>query len=169
MTTYIIANAKNILQAAEFIIREGEARLGRHFVLWNAAALEEEFFRRQMLPSGSEPEWEYLEEEISLIPRPPKMGVKIVGRHRVIQIEDIFHYSIINGDEWKPSDQGNYIKYMVSLALLHLMQEVVDGENEKVVIEMIDWSLGVYQQLLDEAGNNRQRRRPRRRRGGTTT
>lgn len=164
MTAFITVNKTEVLKAAEWIIREGEARLGRHFVLWNAASLEEEFFRRQMLPSGSEPEWEYLEEEISLIPRPPKMGIKVTGRHRSVQVEDIFHWTLSNGDEWRLSDQDNYVKYNVAIALLHLMQEVTD-ENEKVVIEIIDWSvLGLYQQLLDEAGNNRQRRRPRRRR-----
>lgn len=162
-TAFMVITKSQVLKAAEWIIREGESQLGRAFVLWNAASLEEEFFKRQMLPAGSEPEWEYLEKEIDLIPRPPKMGVKIISRHRAIQVEDIFHYSIINGDEWKLSNEGNYIKYMVALALLHLMQEI---DNE-IVIELLDWStMGLYQQLLDEAHRQRRKseRHPRRRR-----
>lgn len=163
MTTFITITSKpEILKAAEFIIREGEAQLGRQFVLWDAAAYEIDYCNRQQYPADSN--IEYWEEQKSLVPTPPKVGIKVTGRHSSIQVEDIFHWSITSGDDFQLSSDGNYVKYKVASALLELMRTV----GNQVVIEIVDWSsAGIYQQLLDEAWRRQrqsQRRRPRRRR-----
>ena len=69
--TTTTATAKDSLHTAEWIIKIGESRLGREFILWNAASEEEAFCHNQMLPAGSEGSWDYWENEIENIPRPP--------------------------------------------------------------------------------------------------
>ena len=164
-TTFMtVMNKPEILKAAEWIIRESEARIGRPFVLWNAAQQEIEYCNHMQYPVGAD--IDFWEQQKSLVPTPPKVGVKVTGRHRSLQVEDIFHWSIIGGDEWKMSDDSNYIKYMVAHALIELMRAVCD---DQVVVEIVDWSsVGIYQQLLDEAKRRQrqtqERHRPRRRR-----
>ncbi len=149
MTTFMTVSStkKDVLRAAEWIIKEGESRLGREFVLWNAASQEEAYCISQTFPEGSESEWDYWESQIEDIPRPPKMGIRIVGRHNLVQIEDIFHYSVIYDDRWELSSQGNVVRYNLALALLRLIRQV----GHVAVIEILDWdSMNLYQQLMDE-------------------
>ena len=93
------------------------------------------------------------------------MGVKIVGRHRSIQVEDIFHFSVISDDKYGLSSESNVVRYSLAAALRHFVSQV----GGVAVIEIIDWnSNNIYQQLLDGA-EPRPRRRPRYRRNGSAS
>jgi hypothetical protein len=113
------------------------------------------------------------------VPFPPKVGIKLVADHRAIQIEDVFHYSVIDFDEYVFSNYNdtqyrferfgfnNEFVYNVAKALRHLAT-IVAPDGGPVLLQLQDWnSTALEREILtdwEEQIQNQRRYHRRRRR-----
>lgn len=189
--------SKSLLEAAKWLL-EIATKMNDNtpFVPWNTASYLVQQIEHEWSPYFSDENDDeteaMMQAEIDEVPTPPKVGIRLTGRHASIMIEDIFHYSQISLDEFIFSDshdcnckeQSNKFLYAVAIALHRLAACINDDE---VCVEIVsfheitsmqqdaltDWTTD--RQRYVKAGRSISRRcRPRRdtqrrRRGGTTT
>lgn len=187
-----VGYSKSLLEAAKWLLETATKMNGNvPFMPWNTAHCCIQQIEYEWSPYYDDPETEeQMQAEIDLVPTPPKVGIKLTGRHASIMIEDIFHYSRIGIDDNVFSDshiedcqdvQTNEFIYAVSLAIKNLARTLGEDEVCMEIISFHDASAMQQDALTDwmtdrerytKAGHSISRRRSRRytqrrRRGGT--